>query len=105
MIRDTIAFTVTGVYEDIPAQSHFHFSMLISLLSWEGLYNNPEWFANNFETYMRLEPGFPEENWRPSFPLSLINICLSGNMVNFPMRRISGSCICSISGRSTWDRI
>lgn len=68
MIRDTIPLTVMGVYEDFPAQSHFHFSMLISLLSFEGSYNNQGWFANNFKTYMRLEPGFPEEQLEAKLP-------------------------------------
>jgi len=68
MIRDTIPLTVIGVYEDFPAQSHFHFSMLISLLTFEGSYNNPQWFANNFETYMRLEPGFPDEHLEAKLP-------------------------------------
>ena len=105
MIRDTIPLTVTGVYEDLPAQSHFHFNMLISLLSAEGLYNNDQWFANNFETYMRLEPGFPGEAWRPSCRPLLINTCSRGNMEIFRMMKISGSSTCSISGRFTWDRI
>ena len=68
MIRDTIPLTVMGVYEDFPAQSHFHFTMLISLLSFEGSYNNPQWFANNFEIYMRLEPGFPDEQLEAKLP-------------------------------------
>jgi putative ABC transport system permease protein len=68
MIWDTIPLTVTGVYEDFPAQTHFHFNMLISLITIEGQYNNTGWFANNFETYMRLEPGFPEEQLAAKFP-------------------------------------
>ena len=68
MIRDTVPLTVMGVYEDLPAQSHFHFTMLISLITFDGAYNNPEWFANNFETYMLLEPGFPEEQLEAKLP-------------------------------------
>lgn len=68
MINDTIPLTVMGVYEDFPSQSHFHFSMLISLVTMDGLYNNPQWFANNFETYLRLEPGFPEEQLEAKLP-------------------------------------
>jgi len=68
MVRDTIPLTVTGVYEDLPSQSHFHFSMLISMTTFDGLYNNPQWFANNFETYMRLEPGFPDEQLEAKLP-------------------------------------
>ncbi len=65
---DTIPATVTGVYEDFPAQSHFHFNILISLISIDGLYNNSGWFNNNFETYLRLEPGFPEEELEAKLP-------------------------------------
>ena len=68
MIRDTIPLTVMGVYEDLPAQSHFHFSMLISMISFDGFYNNPQWFANNYITYMKLEPGFPEEQLEAKLP-------------------------------------
>ncbi len=68
MISDTIPLTVMGVYEDLPAQSHFHFSMLISLVTMDGLYNNPQWFANNFETYVRLEPGFPDDQLEAKLP-------------------------------------
>jgi putative ABC transport system permease protein len=68
MIQDTVPLTVTGVFEDFPAQSHFHFNVLISLLSIEGQYNNQEWFANNFETYLRLEPGYPEADLEAKLP-------------------------------------
>jgi len=68
MIRDTIPLTVIGVYEDLPSQSHFHFTVLISLISIEGSYNNPGWFANNFRTYLSLEPGFPKEQLEAKLP-------------------------------------
>ena len=67
-IQDTLPLTVTGVYEDFPAQSHFHFNILISLTSLDGLYNNQNWFANNFETYMRLKAGYPEEQLEAKLP-------------------------------------
>ena len=69
MIRDTVPLTEMGVYEDFPPQSHFHFNILVSLLSMgEGYYNGQQWFANNFETYMRLEPGFPDEQLEAKLP-------------------------------------
>jgi putative ABC transport system permease protein len=68
MLDDTIALTVMGVFEDFPSQSHFHFNILISLVSFEGLYNNTNWFANNFDTYLRLENGFPEEQFEAKLP-------------------------------------
>jgi putative ABC transport system permease protein len=67
-IQDTLQLTVAGVYEDFPAQSHFHFNVLISLLSLEGIYNNPAWFANDFDTYLRLEHGFPAEELEAKLP-------------------------------------
>jgi putative ABC transport system permease protein len=68
MINDTVPLTVMGVYEDFPAQSHFHFNFLVSLVSVEGQYNNKGWFSNNFTTYLRLEPGFPEEELEAKLP-------------------------------------
>ncbi|MCK4879845.1 MAG: ABC transporter permease [Bacteroidales bacterium] len=69
MIRDTVPLTVMGVYEDFPSQSHFHFNILVSLLSMgDGYYNGQQWFANNFETYMRLKPGFPETQLEAKLP-------------------------------------
>ena len=83
MIRDTVALTVTGVYEDLPAQSHFHFNILISLLSWEGLYNDDNWFANNFETYMRLEPGYPADSLEAKLPAFLNKYAFDGDYEKF----------------------
>ncbi len=68
VINDTVPLTVMGVYEDFPAQAHFHFNVLVSLLSVEGQYNNQGWFANNFETYLRLEPGYPEADLEAKLP-------------------------------------
>ncbi len=67
-VLDTVPLTVIGVYSDFPAQAHFHFSMLVSLVSAEGLYNNSGWFANNFATYLRLEQGYPEEKLEAKLP-------------------------------------
>jgi putative ABC transport system permease protein len=68
LIQDTVPLTVMGVYEDFPSQSHFHFNMLTSLVTFDGLYNNQGWFANNFETYMLLEPGYPDEQLEAKLP-------------------------------------
>jgi putative ABC transport system permease protein len=58
-VDDTIPVTITGVFEDFPAQSHFHFNFMISMISVPDAANGQQWFANNYATYMRLEPGFP----------------------------------------------
>ncbi|MEZ5069618.1 MAG: ABC transporter permease [Bacteroidales bacterium] len=67
-INDTIPLTVQGVFEEIPPQAHFHFNMLISLLTEEGQYNNPGWFANNFETYLLLKEGVPPSELEAKLP-------------------------------------
>ncbi len=68
VIRDTIPLTVMGVYEDFPPQTHFHFNMLVSLVSIEGEYNHAEWDAYNFKTYLRLESGYDDEILESKFP-------------------------------------
>ena len=67
-MRDTVPLTVVGVFEDFPVQSHFHFNILISLLSFDGFFNNPQWFANDFKTYAKLTPGFPPEELEAKLP-------------------------------------
>ena len=55
--------TVTGVFEPLPAQSHFHPNFLLSFSTFndprvygaEGLRTN--WSNNSFNTYMLLKPG------------------------------------------------
>lgn len=56
ILDNEITAKVTAIYADFPAQTHFHFNLLISL---EG---DPEgqqdrWYSNNFQTYFLLRPG------------------------------------------------
>jgi putative ABC transport system permease protein len=47
--------TVSGVVEDVPDNSHFHYDMVCSLnLSAE---DNDNWFSDYMQAYMLLEPG------------------------------------------------
>jgi putative ABC transport system permease protein len=53
-------FRITGVYEDIPQNSHFHFDFLLSM---EGLEEakTTSWLSNNFLTYLKIrEDADPE---------------------------------------------
>ncbi|MBT1687260.1 ABC transporter permease [Dawidia soli] len=55
-------FTVSGVFRDVPANSHLQFDMLLpvdDLLKGEDYANEPEggWSWNNFTTYIELHPG------------------------------------------------
>ena len=49
-------YKITGVYENMPATSHFHYDMMLALVSTP--YNrDPQWLSNNFTTYIKLRPG------------------------------------------------
>jgi putative ABC transport system permease protein len=50
-------FEVTGIFKDIPANAHFHFSIMASLLTFPSLLAEQEWTANTFTTYFLLKPG------------------------------------------------
>ncbi len=60
-------YKVTGVMEDVPENSHFQFSNLISFSTWSR--NNKqaedrEWFWNGFHTYVLLRQGTSVDNVR-----------------------------------------
>jgi putative ABC transport system permease protein len=56
VINDTGNFKITGVIENIPAESHFRYDFFVSLSSSrESTRNN--WLSNNFNTYLLLRPG------------------------------------------------
>jgi len=47
-------YLVTGVVKDVPANSHFHYDFLSSLLSYPQVINDNNWVSNNFYTYIVL---------------------------------------------------
>jgi len=49
-------FTITGIYKDIPPNSHFHFSMMLAMSGLVESTNN-EWLSNNFHTYYLVKEG------------------------------------------------
>lgn len=59
---------VTGVYEDIPSQSHYHFSMMVSLNSLEDS-RSTMWLSNNYITYLLLAPGADPDALAAKFPM------------------------------------
>jgi putative ABC transport system permease protein len=58
MINDSVPYKVTGVIKDLPAQSHFHFDIFLSLTeSQEAKRSDDAWLSNNFNTYILLREG------------------------------------------------
>ncbi len=53
---DTVYYTVTGVMQDIPLNTHFEMDMLASLNSLRRS-RSEVWLSHNFYTYFRLSPG------------------------------------------------
>ncbi len=50
-------FEITGVSENVPENSHFHYDLLISTANFPALIDNNVWDANTFITYLLLKPG------------------------------------------------
>lgn len=47
-------WTVSGVYEDIPGNTHFRFNMILSFITREDEYNSQQWLSQNYDTYLVL---------------------------------------------------
>ncbi|HEY4109350.1 ABC transporter permease [Puia sp.] len=101
MINDSLPYKVTGVIRDIPAQSHFHFDLFLSLTeSEEAKRTDDGWLSNNFNTYLVLREGTDVKKFEAKMNQGLVkehvapllhaavNITVeeffkSGNMVGF----------------------
>ncbi len=54
---DTILYTITGIVQNVPDNSHIKFDMLASLSTYPGKANNQQWVSNNFYTYVVVKGG------------------------------------------------
>ncbi len=54
--NDTVFYTITGLLEDVPENSHFHFELLGSLGTY-GMSRNQNWLNHQMYTYVKLIPG------------------------------------------------
>jgi putative ABC transport system permease protein len=64
---DTNLYTVTGVVQNIPANSHFKFDMLGSVISL-GDSRSMEWLNHNYYTYIVLKEGIRKTSMEAKFP-------------------------------------
>jgi putative ABC transport system permease protein len=60
-------YMVTGICEDPPSNSHFHYSMIISMESWE-YSRNQLWAGNQLNTYVRLNKQSDWQKVEDKFP-------------------------------------
>ena len=59
--------TVTGIVKDPPPNSHFHFSMILSMGSWDYSMNS-NWLSNNLLTYIKLQENADWKYVESKFP-------------------------------------
>lgn len=64
---DTSLFTITGVMENIPDNSHLEFDLLISFLS-HPRSKDDYWLANSFATYVLLKDGYTQQDLQQKIP-------------------------------------
>src|SRR5688572_19396275 len=56
MLAQGYSVTITGIAADPPINSHFHFSMILSLKSWDEA-NTGNWITGRVVTYFKLREG------------------------------------------------
>jgi len=59
--EDNIDAEITGVSENVPANSHFHYDLLLSSATFPDNINDPGWTSNNFISYVVLKEGTSAE--------------------------------------------
>ena len=60
-LDNRLDFEVTGVYADIPDNTHFHFDMILSFITRENEYNEQQWLNQNYETYFLLNANSSQD--------------------------------------------
>ena len=70
-LNDSSDYMVTGVFEEIPGNSHFHFDVFVSMTSLEES-KNKFWMSQNFQTYILLSQGADPAALEAKFPDMLI---------------------------------
>lgn len=64
---DTILYTVTGIVQNVPDNSHMKFDILASMSSFPGQANNEQWVSHNFYTYIVVKDGTDKNELQDKF--------------------------------------
>jgi len=67
LINGEQEYKVTGIMKDMPENSHFHFDLLLSVVSFERRLNDV-WWNNNFKTYLVLHEDADPSALETKFP-------------------------------------
>ena len=57
MESDTVLYTVTGIMENVPDNSHVKFDILASMITYPRIANSPYWISHNYYTYIVTTSG------------------------------------------------
>jgi putative ABC transport system permease protein len=67
IMNDWAEYKITGIAEDVPHNSHFHFDFLASLATLE-YSRNKTWFSLNLYTYVVLQENYSPAQTEAKFP-------------------------------------
>ena len=65
-VRESVEYTITGVYEDMPTNAHFQANMIFSFKSIND-YNFGNFLSHNFYTYIKLRKGIDYKQFEKKF--------------------------------------
>ncbi|MEP4533019.1 MAG: ABC transporter permease [Cyclobacteriaceae bacterium] len=68
-------YEVTGVYEDLPDNSHFHQNILLSMITFYQPWQNDAWLSTNYNTYIKLQEGVTKADFEPKFTEVIEKYC------------------------------
>lgn len=74
ILENKDAYKITGVYQDMPATSHFRFDLMMALVSIP-YHKDGNWLSNNFATYLKLRPGSTREGLEAKLPQMVDKYC------------------------------
>ena len=99
-----VSYKVTGLIDKVPANSHFHFDLFVSMLSLDDA-KSDTWMGSNFFTYLLLEkgadykkleaklPGMVEKYMGPQIQqamgISLNQFVTKGNQLGFALQPLT----------------
>jgi putative ABC transport system permease protein len=64
---DTVRYIITGVFADVPQNSHFEANVISSFIT-NPRSKNPTWMSNSFSTYLLLKPNTSYRTVDAKFP-------------------------------------
>lgn len=86
-------YEVTGVYADLPDNSHFHHNIILSMSSFDWIMTDNNWLSTNFATYIKLKEGATPEGVTAKIPTMIETYCapLIEQFLNMNMEEFASS--------------